>query len=83
VLIQFKGKWNWATTPEMKADAIVVDQLSASRPSASGTNPAIFATEAITMQNPHFRVSIKSLGSWIGIGKYSMDSIILYHISKL
>jgi len=78
--------WRWANSADKKADAINVspDGLTAGRSSASaaGKNPAVLATSALNKAHPNFRVQVKKLGKWIGIGiadsKFKLnDSVII------
>jgi len=62
--------WKWDASVQRKAGELTVskDGLAVSRNTKAGQNPAIFATEAMTRRNNHFRIKIKRLGNWIGIG---------------
>ncbi len=61
--------WRWATTPDKKSMSIEVDKdfLTVTR-NARSHNPSVFTTMPLTKERPHFRVQVKKLGNFVGIG---------------
>jgi len=62
-------QWKWAAGEDMKAQSISLDEfcIVATR-QGGGTNPAIFATQPLTIERPNFRVKIIEVCGWVGIG---------------
>lgn len=62
--------WKWGTTASKKASVleVSVDGLTVKRKTAKGMNPAIMAMYPLTKRQPQYRVLVKKMSRWIGIG---------------
>jgi len=60
--------WEWDYSKKSTAVQITSNNLSASRPTADGNNPAILSTRPLNKYNPHFRIQVETIGTWVGIG---------------
>jgi hypothetical protein len=66
-----KSIFTWNS--EKKGALIVISSnlLTATRTSKEGKNPSIITNEPLTRNRPAFRVKVDTLGTWIGIGKWT------------
>jgi hypothetical protein len=61
--------WLWGATPDKKPDAIYVNQTrTIAWRTNKGHNPSIFGNTPLSKENCHFRVQVRKLGNFIGIG---------------
>lgn len=62
--------WKWGTTPSKKASVLEIsaDGLTVKRKTAKGMNPAAMAMYPLTKKQPQYRIFIKKMSKWVGIG---------------
>lgn len=60
--------WKWNVERKAPEIEVSVNKISARRNETTGRNPAILSRRPLTRLNSSFRVQIKRLGTWIGIG---------------